>query len=173
MSITIRGKVHKYGSNVDTDVIIPARHCVSIKEEYLAAHCLEDLDKDFVNKVQPGDILMAEDNFGCGSSRENAPIAIKGAKVGCVVANYFARIFYRNAINIGLPILECPEAVSGTDADDILEIDLESGKIFNKTKNQTFQGAPFPETMQEIMNMGGMVNYVKNRLSSETREVKT
>ena len=164
MSITIKGKVHKYGNNIDTDVIIPARHCVSIKEEDLAAHCLEDLDKDFVNKVQPGDILMAEDNFGCGSSRENAPIAIKGAKVGCVIANYFARIFYRNAINIGLPILECPEAVAATEAGHALEIDLDAGKIFNVTRNQTFQGGVFPETMQEIIKMGGMVNYVKNRI---------
>ena len=164
MSITIKGKVHKYGSNIDTDVIIPARHCVSIKEEDLAAHCLEDLDKDFVNKVQPGDILMAENNFGCGSSRENAPIAIKGAKVGCVVANYFARIFYRNAINIGLPILECSEAVAATETGDVLEIDLNAGQIFNVTKNQSFQGAVFPETMQEIVRMGGMVNYVRNRI---------
>lgn len=160
----INGKVHKYGDNIDTDVIIPARHCVSIKEEDLAAHCLEDLDKDFVNKVNPGDILMAGANFGCGSSRENAPIAIKGAKVGCVVAKYFARIFYRNAINIGLPILECPEAVDGSEAGDELEIDLKSGEIVNKTRNESFQAAPFPETMQEIINIGGMVNYVKNRL---------
>ncbi|RMF69648.1 MAG: 3-isopropylmalate dehydratase small subunit [Calditrichaeota bacterium] len=163
----ITGKVHKYGDNIDTDVIIPARHCVSIKEEDLAAHCLEDLDAEFVNKVQPGDILVAGKNFGCGSSRENAPIAIKGAKVGCVVAKYFARIFYRNAINIGLPILECPEAVDGTDAGDILEIDLKAGTIYNKSKDQTFQAAPFPETMQEIINMGGMVNYVKNRIGSK------
>jgi len=160
----INGKVHKYGDNIDTDVIIPARHCVSIKEEDLAAHCLEDLDKEFVNKVKPGDVLMAGANFGCGSSRENAPIAIKGAKVGCVVAKYFARIFYRNAINIGLPILECPEAVDGSEAGDELEIDLQSGKIINKTKNESFQAAPFPETMQEIINTGGMVNYVKSRL---------
>ncbi len=160
----ISGKVHKYGDNIDTDVIIPARHCVSIREEDLAAHCLEDLDKDFVNKVQPGDIIVAGHNFGCGSSRENAPIAIKGAKVGCVVAKYFARIFYRNAINIGLPILECPEAVEGIEAGDELEIDLQTGTIVNKSKNQTFQAAPFPETMQEIINMGGMVNYVKSRL---------
>lgn len=164
MSIRIKGNVHKYGDNIDTDVIIPARHCVSIKEEDLAAHCLEDLDKEFVNKVKPGDIIVAGNNFGCGSSRENAPIAIKGAKVGCVVANYFARIFYRNAINIGLPILECPEAVAATEAGDSLEIDLESGTIINLTKNKTFHAVPFPETMQEIINMGGMVNYVKKRL---------
>lgn len=160
----ISGKVHKYGDNVDTDVIIPARHCVSIREEDLAAHCLEDLDKDFVKKVKPGDILVAGNNFGCGSSRENAPIAIKGAQVGCVVAKYFARIFYRNSINIGLPILECPEAVDGTEAGDELEIDLQSGAIHNRSKNQTFKAAPFPETMQEIINMGGMVNYVKSRM---------
>lgn len=164
MSINLRGTVHKYGDNIDTDVIIPARHCVSIKEEDLAAHCLEDLDKDFVKKVQPGDILMAGSNFGCGSSRENAPIAIKGAKVGCVVAKYFARIFYRNAINIGLPILECPEAVDGTEAGDNLEIDLKSGQIFNRTKNRNYQAAPFPETMQEIINAGGMVNFVRKRI---------
>ncbi len=159
----IKGSVHKYGDNIDTDVIIPARHCVSIKEEDLAAHCLEDLDKDFVNKVQPGDILVAGSNFGCGSSRENAPIAIKGAKVGCVVAKYFARIFYRNAINIGLPILECPQAVDATSAGDILEIDFETGTIVNLTQGQTYQAAAFPETMQEIIRMGGMVNYVKQQ----------
>ncbi len=161
----INGNAHKYGDNVDTDVIIPARHCVSIHEEDLAAHCLEDLDKEFVNKVKPNDILVAGINFGCGSSRENAPIAIKGAKVGCVVAKYFARIFYRNAINIGLPILECPEAVDGIDAGDELEIELSKGIIYNKTKDTTFTAAPFPETMQEIINQGGMVNYVKNRLA--------
>ena len=161
----IHGTVHKYGDNVDTDVIIPARHCVSILEEDLAAHCLEDLDKEFINKVKPGDILVAGINFGCGSSRENAPIAIKGAKVGCVIAKYFARIFYRNSINIGLPILECPEAVDGTDAGDELEIDLKAGVITNKTKDKRFTAAPFPETMQEIINQGGMVNYVKNRLA--------
>lgn len=161
----IKGTVHKYGDNVDTDVIIPARHCVSILEEDLAAHCLEDLDSEFVNKVTPGDILVAGINFGCGSSRENAPIAIKGAKVGCVIAKYFARIFYRNSINIGLPILECPEAVDGTDAGDELEIDLKEGVIYNKTKDKSFTAAPFPETMQEIINQGGMVNYVKNRLA--------
>jgi len=164
LSISIRGQVHKYGDNIDTDVIIPARHCVSIKEEDLAAHCLEDLDKDFVKKIKSGDILMAGNNFGCGSSRENAPIAIKGAKVGCVVAKYFARIFYRNAINIGLPILECPEAVDGTDAGDTLEVDLKSGKIYNQTKKRSFQAAPFPETMQEIINAGGMVNFVRKRI---------
>lgn len=160
----IKGQVHKYGDNIDTDVIIPARHCVSIKEEDLAAHCLEDLDKEFVNNVKRGDILMAGNNFGCGSSRENAPIAIKGAGVGCVVAKYFARIFYRNAINIGLPILECPEAVDGSDTGDILEIDLKSGSIYNETKKQNYQAAPFPETMQEIINAGGMVNYVRKRI---------
>ena len=167
MATKIRGKVHKYGDNIDTDVIIPARHCVSINEKDLATHCLEDLDPEFVNKVKPGDILMAGINFGCGSSRENAPIAIKGAGVGCVVAKYFARIFYRNAINIGLPILECPEAVDSTDAGDILEIDLDTGTIYNETKNKTFHAAPFPETMQEIIKLGGMVNYVRKRLGKE------
>ncbi|MFQ5752071.1 MAG: 3-isopropylmalate dehydratase small subunit [bacterium] len=160
----IKGKVHKYGDNIDTDVIIPARHCVSIREEDLAVHCLEDLDKDFVHKVKKGDILMAGNNFGCGSSRENAPIAIKGAGVGCVVAKYFARIFYRNAINIGLPIFECPEAVDGSEAGDLLEIDLKSGKIQNGSKNQSYQAVPFPETMQEIIDAGGMVNYVRHRI---------
>ncbi len=164
MESKISGRVHKYGDNIDTDVIIPARHCVSIREEDLAAHCLEDLDKAFVNKVRPGDILMAGNNFGCGSSRENAPIAIKGAKVGCVVARYFARIFYRNAINIGLPILECPEAVDGTEDGDELEVDLQTGTIYNKTRDRTFKAVPFPETMQEIIRVGGMVNYVRKRL---------
>lgn len=160
----ISGNVHKYGDNVDTDVIIPARHCVSVREEELAAHCLEDLDKDFVNKVLPGDVIVAGANFGCGSSRENAPLAIKGAKVGCVVAKYFARIFYRNSINIGLPIMECPEAVEAIDSGDTVEIDIDAGTITNKTKNQTFKAAPFPETMQEIINAGGMVNYVRSRI---------
>ena len=167
MNLKITGQVHKYGDNIDTDVIIPARHCVSIREEDLAAHCLEDLDKDFVSKVKKNDILMAGNNFGCGSSRENAPIAIKGAGVGCVIARYFARIFFRNAINIGLPILECPDAVDGTEAGDSLEVDLKSGSIHNQTKNQSYQAAPFPEMMQEIINAGGMVNYVRNRAANQ------
>ncbi len=164
MGAAIRGKVHKYGDHVNTDVIIPARHCVSIREEDLAAHCFEDLDPEFVNKVKPGDIVVAGENFGCGSSRENAPIAIKGAGVACVIAKYFARIFYRNSINIGLPIFECPEAVDATETGDVLEVDLESGRITNITKNKTFTAVPFPEVMQEIIRAGGMVNYVRRRI---------
>lgn len=168
MSAILRGNVHKYGDNVDTDVIIPARHCVSIREEDLAAHCLEDLDPEFVSKVKPGDFIMAGNNFGCGSSRENAPIAIKGAKVAAVIARYFARIFYRNSINIGLPILECPEAVDGTEAGDLLEIDLKQGGIVNVTRDTSFQAVPFPETMQEIIEAGGMVNYVRKKIGADS-----
>jgi 3-isopropylmalate/(R)-2-methylmalate dehydratase small subunit len=139
---------------------------VSIREEDLAAHCLEDLDPGFISKVKPGDIIVAGNNFGCGSSRENAPIAIKGAKVGAVVARYFARIFYRNSINIGLPILECPEAVDGSETGDRLEIDFKHGTIVNLTRKTHFQAAPFPETMQAIIDAGGMVNFVRNKIGA-------
>lgn len=157
------GKVFKYGDNVDTDVIIPARYLNVPDAEELAKHCMEDIDKDFVNKVNKGDIIVADKNFGCGSSREHAPIAIKAAGVSCVIAETFARIFYRNAINIGLPIIECAEASKGIEAGDEVEVDFDSGVITNKTKGTSFKGQPFPPFMQNIISAGGLVNYINNK----------
>lgn len=147
------GKVFKYGDNVDTDVIIPARYLNSSDPAELAAHCMEDIDKEFVKKVKKGDMIVADKNFGCGSSREHAPLAIKAAGVSCVIAETFARIFYRNAINIGLPIVECPEAAKGIEDGDEVEVDFDSGVITNKTKGTTFQGQAFPEFMQKIIRL--------------------
>ena len=155
------GKVHKYGDNVDTDVIIPARYLNSADPKELATHCMEDIDKEFVNNVNDGDIMVANLNFGCGSSREHAPIAIKASGISCVIASTFARIFYRNAINIGLPILECDAAAKGIDAGDEVEVDFDTGIITNKTKNQTYQAQPFPEFMKGIINAGGLLNSLK------------
>ena len=155
-----KGIVFKYGDNVDTDVIIPARYLNSSDPEELAAHCLEDIDKDFVKKVQKGDIIVANKNFGCGSSREHAPIAIKAAGVSCVIAETFARIFYRNAINIGLPIIECPEAAQVIEAGDLVEIDFDSGLITDVTKGVSWQGQAFPEFMQKIIRAEGLINYI-------------
>jgi 3-isopropylmalate/(R)-2-methylmalate dehydratase small subunit len=157
------GTVHKYGDNVDTDVIIPARYLNSSDGKELAKHCMEDIDKDFVNKVKAGDIMVANKNFGCGSSREHAPLAIKEAGISCVIAETFARIFYRNAINIGLPIVECPEAAQGIDAGDEVEVDFDSGMIYNKTKGTEFQGQPFPEFMQRIIKAEGLMNYINQK----------
>ncbi len=157
------GKVFKFGSNVDTDVIIPARYLNVPDPHELAKHCMEDIDKEFVNKVSEGDIIVADKNFGCGSSREHAPIAIKAAGVSCVIAETFARIFYRNAINIGLPIIECPEAARGIDDGDTVEVDFDSGKIYNKTKGTQYQGQAFPEFMQNIIASGGLIPYINNR----------
>ena len=157
------GTVFKYGDNVDTDVIIPARYLNSSDPAELATHCMEDIDKDFVNNVKKGDIIVADKNFGCGSSREHAPIAIKAAGVSCVIAETFARIFYRNAINIGLPIIECPEAANGIEAGDEVEVDFDSGKIYNRTKGTEFQGQAFPEFMQKLIAAGGLVNYTNNK----------
>ena len=159
-----KGKIFKYGSNVDTDVIIPARYLNTSDAKELASHCMEDIDAEFVNKVHKGDIIVADDNFGCGSSREHAPIAIKESGVSCVIANSFARIFYRNAINIGLPILECPEAVATIEAGDEVEVDFDTGMITDLTKNQTFKGQAFPEFMQELITAGGLVNYVNENM---------
>lgn len=156
------GRVFKFGSNVDTDVIIPARYLNVPDAEDLAKHCMEDIDKEFVHKVSKGDIIVADKNFGCGSSREHAPIAIKAAGVSCVIAETFARIFYRNAINIGLPIIECPEAAKGIEEGDQVEVDFDSGKIYNRTKNTEFQGQPFPEFMQKIISSGGLIKYINN-----------
>ena len=155
-----KGIVFKYGDNVDTDVIIPARYLNSSDPAELATHCMEDIDKEFVNKVKRGDIIVADKNFGCGSSREHAPIAIKAAGMSCVIAETFARIFYRNAINIGLPIIECPEASKGIEAGDEVEVDFDSGVITNLTKGISFQGQAFPEFMQKIIAAEGLVNYI-------------
>lgn len=157
------GRVFKFGSNVDTDVIIPARYLNVPDAEELAKHCMEDIDKEFVHKVSKGDIIVADKNFGCGSSREHAPIAIKAAGVSCVIAETFARIFYRNAINIGLPIIECPEAANGIEAGDEVEVDFDSGKIYNRTKKTEFQGQPFPPFMQKLIAAGGLVNYTNSK----------
>lgn len=154
------GKVFKYGDNVDTDVIIPARYLNATKGEELAKHCMEDIDKEFIKNVQRGDIIVAEKNFGCGSSREHAPLAIKCAGVSCVIAETFARIFYRNAINIGLPIIECPEAAKSIENGDQVEIDFDSGMIVNKTKNESYKGQAFPPFMQKIISAGGLIPYI-------------
>ena len=159
-----KGKVFRYGDNVDTDVIIPARYLNTSDPLELAQPCMEDIDQDFVNNVHKGDIIVADDNFGCGSSREHAPISIKASGVSCVIANSFARIFYRNSINIGLPILECPEAVKVIEAGDEVEVDFDSGKITDITKNQSFQGQAFPPFMQELIQAGGLVNYVNENM---------
>ncbi len=157
------GSVFKYGDNVDTDVIIPARYLNSSDPKELAAHCMEDIDKEFVNQVKSGDLIVADKNFGCGSSREHAPIAIKAAGVSCVIAETFARIFYRNAINIGLPIIECPAAAKGIEAGDEVEVDFDTGVITNVTKGTSFQGQAFPEFMQKIIKAEGLVNYINQK----------
>ncbi len=162
----LKGKVHKYGQDVNTDVIIPARYLNVSDPDKLAAHCMEDIDKDFIKNVKPGDIIMATTNFGCGSSREHAPIAIKAAGVSCVIADTFARIFFRNAINIGLPLLECPEAVKNTSTGDTLEVDLASGTIKNITSGMTFTAAPYPPFMSELISAGGLIEYTKERLAN-------
>ena len=159
----VKGRVFKYGDNVDTDVIIPARYLSATSGEELAKHCMEDIDKEFIKKVQPVDLIVAQKNFGCGSSREHAPLAIKAAGVSCVIAETFARIFYRNAINIGLPIIECPEAAKDIADGDEVEVDFDSGRITNKTKGTTYQGQAFPPFMQKIIDCGGLVNYINQK----------
>ena len=154
------GKVLKYGDNVDTDVIIPARYLNSFDAKELASHVMVDLDPTFVDRLEPGDIVVAKSNFGCGSSREHAPLALKTAGVSCVIANSFARIFYRNAINIGFPILECPEAVAGIEEGDKVEVDFEKGLITNHTRGTTFQAQAFPPFLQKMIEANGLVNYV-------------
>ncbi|MBE6869425.1 MULTISPECIES: 3-isopropylmalate dehydratase small subunit [Ruminococcus] len=155
------GKVHKYGDNVDTDVIIPARYLNTANMEELAQHCMEDIDIDFAKNVKKGDIMVAKANFGCGSSREHAPASIKASGISCVIAKSFARIFYRNAINIGLPIIECEEASEKIEAGDEVEIDFDSGVITNKTKGETYQGQSFPEFLIKIINSNGLLNSLK------------
>lgn len=156
----LKGKAIVYGNNVDTDVIIPARYLNTIDPKELAMHCMEDLDKNFSNRVKPGDIMIAGKNFGCGSSREHAPIAIKASGISCVIAETFARIFYRNAINTGLPIMECPEAVKDAEDNDEITVDINTGVITNITKNKTYQAEPFPPFIQEIIKAEGLINYL-------------
>lgn len=160
-----KGKVIKYGNNIDTDVIIPARYLNTSEPAELAAHCMEDLDKSFPDRVQKGDIIVAGRNFGCGSSREHAPIAIKASGISCVIAETFARIFYRNAINIGLPIIECPEAARDISENDIISIDFDTGKIVNLTSNKEYTGVPFPQFMQEIIAADGLVGYIRKQIN--------
>ena len=160
-----KGIVHRYQDNVDTDVIIPARYLNTQDAKELASHCMEDIDAEFAKRVKDGDIMVAGLNFGCGSSREHAPLAIKTAGISCVIAKTFARIFYRNAINIGLPIIECEEAVKAIDAGDRLEVDFSTGEIKNLTKNESYQGEPFPEFMQKIIDNDGLIGYIRNKES--------
>ena len=160
----LKGKAHKYGRDVDTDVIIPARYLSSSDPDELAKHCMEDLDPSFAGEVEAGDIIVAEENFGCGSSREHAPIAIKAAGVSCVIAKSFARIFYRNSINIGLPILESPEAVDGIKPGDEVKVDTEKGEITNISTGNTYKSAPFPKFIEEIIEKDGLINYVKEKV---------
>lgn len=157
----IQGKVHKYGDHVDTDVIIPARYLNTADPKELAAHCMEDIDKDFVKNVQPGDILVAGVNFGCGSSREHAPIAIKASGIACVIAENFARIFYRNSLNIGLPILECPAASKAIQNGDEVAVDFDTGVIENLATGETYQAEPFPSFIQNIIQKGGLLASLK------------
>ena len=159
----VQGKVFRYGDNVDTDVIIPARYLNTSDSKELAAHCMEDIDAEFVGKVKPGDIIVGGKNFGCGSSREHAPIAIKESGISCVIAATFARIFYRNAINIGLPIMECVEASEKIENGDIVEVDFSTGEIVNKTKNETYQALPFPDFVQNIIDNNGLISAIKNK----------
>jgi len=165
--LKIRGKVHKYGADVNTDVIIPARYLNISDPDELARHCMEDIDTEFINRVQPGDIIVADTNFGCGSSREHAPLAIKAAGVGCVIAKSFARIFYRNALNIGLPILECEDAAEKADSGDVLEVDFSTGEIANTTKGLPFKAKPFPDFMLELIDSGGLIEYTKRKIAAK------
>ena len=161
------GLVYKYGDNVDTDVIIPARYLNTSEPEELAKHCMEDIDIKFAGSVKNGDFIVADKNFGCGSSREHAPIAIKAAGVKCVIASSFARIFFRNCINIGLPIMECPEAAEKIEAGDEIEVDFDTGVITNQTKNETYQSQPLPPFLQNLIAQDGLVNYTKSKLEEQ------
>jgi len=163
----LTGKVLKYKDNVDTDVIIPARYLNTSDPKELAAHCMEDIDKEFVKRVKSGDIMVAGKNFGCGSSREHAPIAIKESGISCIIAETFARIFYRNSINIGLPILECPQAAREIEDGDKVTVDIKSGEIVNVTKGKKYQAQPFPPFMMELMEVGGLINYVKAKIAGK------
>ena len=157
----VKGFAHRYGNNVDTDVIIPARYLSTTSHAELACHCMEDIDPQFTSKVKPGDLIVAGENFGCGSSREHAPIAIKASGVSCVIAKTFARIFYRNAINIGLPIMECPAAADAIAEGDLISVDFDAGTIHNETQGTTYQAAPFPPFILDIIQAGGLINSIK------------
>jgi 3-isopropylmalate dehydratase small subunit len=159
----MKGKCWKYGADINTDLIIPARYLNTTDHKELAKHCMEDIDSNFASKVKNGDIIVTEKNFGCGSSREHAPIAIKAAGISCVIAKSFARIFYRNAFNVGLPIITCPEAAQDVDTGDEIEVDTHTGKIINLTKSRTYQAEPIPTFMQEIIASGGLMGYVAKR----------
>jgi len=160
-NMILKGSVHKYGANVNTDEIIPARYLTTSDPKELAKYCMKDIDDKFAENVKPGDIIVADRNFGCGSSREHAPISIKGAQVSCVIAKSFARIFFRNSINIGLPIIESEEAVDNIENGDKLEVDLSKGEIKNITKKQIYKAQPFPEFMQKLIKAGGLLSYIK------------
>lgn len=166
----LKGKVHKYGANVDTDVIIPSPYLTLTEPAELAKHCMEDIDAEFVNRVKPGDIIVAGANFGCGSSREHAPIAIKAAGISCVIAKSFARIFFRNAINIGLPLLECAQAEE-IEQGDILEVELASGEIRDITKDKLFNAEPYPNFMLELISAGGLIEHTKRKLEARKDEI--
>jgi len=163
--MSLKGKVHKYGANIDTDAIIPARYLNMDEAAELAEHCMEDIDEEFVKRVQTGDIIVAETNYGCGSSREHAPLALKGSGISCVIAKSFARIFFRNAINTGLPLLECEEAADNIEAGDLVEVDLAGGKIINHSSGKTFTAKPYPEFMMQIIADGGLVEHTKKKTS--------
>jgi len=163
----LKGKVLKYKDNVDTDVIIPARYLNTSDPKELAAHCMEDIDKEFVKRVNSGDVMVAGKNFGCGSSREHAPIAIKESGISCIIAETFARIFYRNSINIGLPILECPQAAKEIEDGDEVSVNIKSGEIVNLTSGKKYQAQPFPPFMMELMEVGGLINYVKGKMAGK------
>jgi 3-isopropylmalate/(R)-2-methylmalate dehydratase small subunit len=165
--LAFEGAAHRYGDNIDTDVIIPARYLNTSDPNELALHCMEDIDKEFSGKTREGDLMVAGVNFGCGSSREHAPIAIKASGISCVIAASFARIFYRNAINIGLPILECPEASDDVEDGDRLAVDLEKGTIRNRSKKTEYKAQPFPEFMREIIRSGGLINSMKKKLEEK------
>jgi 3-isopropylmalate/(R)-2-methylmalate dehydratase small subunit len=165
--LKLRAKVHKYGANVDTDAIIPARYLNFSDPLELAKHCMEGIDADFVKRVQPGDVIVASANFGSGSSREHAPLAIKASGISCVIAQSFARIFYRNAINIGLPILECAKAAEGSESGDILEVELATGEIKNVTKGLTFKAEPYPDFMLELITAGGLIEHIKRKIEAK------
>ena len=162
----LKGKVHKYGADVNTDVILPARYLYLSEPDELAKHCMEDIDAEFLSRVKPGDIMVATTNFGCGSSREHAPLAIKASGIACIIARSFARIFFRNAINIGLPLLECGEAVDNIEASDLVEVDLASGVINNLTRERKFTAKPYPDFMAELIAAGGLIEHTKKRLAT-------
>jgi 3-isopropylmalate/(R)-2-methylmalate dehydratase small subunit len=165
VTMSTNGKAIKFGDNIDTDVIIAARYLVTADAAELAKHCMEDMDPTFTGRVNKGDIMIGGRNFGCGSSREHAPLAIKGVGISCVIAKTFARIFYRNAINIGLPILQCPEAVDGIGANDTVEVDTTTGKITNVTTGKSWNAMPFPEFMQQLISAGGLIAYAKKKIA--------